>query len=83
MLKHFSIKDLSNEDLRAAIQGFVIQAGEILFKLTQLVEALGDDSGSRPLLARKKRHAISSEGRARIAEAQRRRWAKQRRAAAQ
>ena len=72
-----------NEDislLQAALVGYQIELRRITAAIADLQQRLGKrngGSGAGPLAqspARKK-HRISAEGRARIAEAQRKRWA--------
>lgn len=71
-----------NEDsgiLQAALLGYQQQLEEINAKIAELRRRLGGRSAPAPSgaapRAPQKKHRISAEGRARIAAAQRRRWA--------
>jgi hypothetical protein len=65
--------------LQAALLGYQQQLEEINAKIADLRRRLGtrsnSASGSAPARPPQKKHRISAEGRARIAAAQRRRWA--------
>lgn len=58
------------EFLKAALRGYEVQMRELEGHITALRERLGVKANGG------KRHSISPEGRARIAAAQRKRWAK-------
>src|SRR4051794_28616241 len=65
--------------LQAALLGYQQQLEEINAKIADLRRRLGARSapaaGNAPRTPTQKKHRISAEGRARIAAAQRRRWA--------
>jgi hypothetical protein len=65
--------------LEAALAGYQAQARQIEAAMADLGRRLGSAGAGRTAPAGKavsaKRHGISAEGRARIAEAQRKRWA--------
>lgn len=66
--------------LQAALLGYQQQLEEINAKIADLRRRLGSRGGTTPAAgvaprAPQKKHRISPEGRARIAAAQRRRWA--------
>jgi hypothetical protein len=65
--------------LEAALVGYQQQLSDINAKIADLRRRLGGRSapapGPAPRNVQKKQHRISAEGRARIAAAQRRRWA--------
>jgi hypothetical protein len=77
--------------LQAALAGYRQQLDEIEQKMAELRRRLGKTSNgatpksaapaSRPVKRRTRKHRMSEEGRARIAAAQRARWAKAKRAA--
>jgi hypothetical protein len=73
---------LDRATLEAALVGYQQQLQEIQTKMTELRRRLGSGSGkaqaqaSAAAPARGRKHRMSAEGRARIAAAQRARWAK-------
>jgi hypothetical protein len=76
--------------LQAALAGYKQQLDEIEQKMAELRRRLGKPSGgpavksmntAAPAKRRARKHRMSAEGRARIAAAQRARWAKAKRAA--
>jgi len=78
---------LDRATLEAALVGYQRQAQDIDLKMTELRRRLAGFSGKtaaprrpRKTLRRKQTHRMSAEGRARIAEAQRARWAKTKKA---
>ena len=71
-----------NSLLEAALVGYQAEAARITAAIADLKQRLGqkqsrggDMPGPFATKTRRKRHKISAEGRARIAEAQRKRWA--------
>jgi hypothetical protein len=55
---------------------------EEIARLTEVRRLLSTENGYRPdRLVKKNRHAMSADGRARISAAQKKRWAKQKKAA--
>jgi hypothetical protein len=72
----------SNEDLAAAIAGFELQKQEIDAQIAEIrkrMRGAGAPSGAPAAAAAPGgKRTLSAEGRARIAEAQRKRWASQR-----
>ena len=77
---------LSSQLLEAALAGLEQKKAEIERNIDEVRSAMGDTARSSPNSslqpgARKQRH-LSTEARARIAAAQRARWAKQKKAAA-
>ena len=77
------------ETLQAALAGYRQQLSEIEQKMEDLRRLLGQSSGRpkaksagnpAPAKRRPRKHRMSEEGRARIAAAQRARWAKTKRA---
>jgi hypothetical protein len=77
--------DTDNSLLEAALLGYQSQLADIMAKIADIQRRLGGPlsartsapSGTRP----NKKHIISAEGRARIAAAQRKRWAAAKKAA--
>jgi hypothetical protein len=73
---------LDSATLQAALVGYQRQLEEIQAKMAELRRRLGRNNGSVASPARpgrpagRRRHRMSAEGRARIAAAQRARWAK-------
>ena len=72
--------------LQAALLGYQQQLDEITAKIADLRRRLGSrgpnpSAGAPATKAPQKKHRISAEGRARIAAAQRRRWAAAKKAA--
>ena len=69
--------------LQAALIGYQMEADKVANAIAGLQKRLGNRSGNAttPVASngRRKRHKISAEGRARIAAAQRKRWAGARR----
>ena len=67
--------------LEAALVGYQAELTRITSAMADIQKQLGHRNGRRvqlvaePAVPRKKKHRISAEGRARIAEAQRKRWA--------
>jgi len=80
---------LDRPTLEAALVGYQRQLEEIESKISELRRRLGNSPGSnaRPAAApaaagrRRRKHRMSPEGRARIAAAQRARWARFKKAA--
>ena len=72
--------------LEAALIGYQAQRADITAKMTDIQRRIGGKSAKIPVTLNgarpHKKHRISAEGRARIAAAQRRRWAVQKKAAA-
>ncbi|MGA2273010.1 MAG: hypothetical protein ABSH00_05610 [Bryobacteraceae bacterium] len=69
---------LTNEILTAAIEGFESQKAQINAQIAELRQMLSGPSAETtvaPGPLKRKRRKISAAGRARIAEAQRKRWA--------
>jgi peptidoglycan hydrolase CwlO-like protein len=73
--------------LEAALVGYQQQLQQIEAKMAELRRLLGDSPAAAPAAKRvrkaapgKQKHRMSAEGRARIAAAQRARWAKARKA---
>jgi len=71
---------LTDSDLRAALAGYEHTKAAIESRITDIRRRLGQEARRNPGLlprqsAPQKKHQISPEGRARIAEAQKRRWA--------
>jgi hypothetical protein len=61
--------------IKMALRGYEVQLEAIQTKIAKLRKILGGKDTQKVVVVRK-RHRISPEGRARIAAAQRRRWAK-------
>jgi hypothetical protein len=68
---------LNHEIITAAIEGFLAQKHHIDAQIAELRAMLSGGSAqpATPATARRKRRKMSAAGRARIAEAQRKRWA--------
>jgi len=74
---------LANEIITAAIEGFESQKAQIdaqIAELRQMLSGRPAETAVTPGPARRKRRKISAAGRARIAEAQRKRWAESKKA---
>ena len=74
---------LTNEILTAAIEGFESQKAQINAQIAELRQLLSGPSAETtvaPGPLKRKRRKISAAGRARIAEAQRKRWAESKKA---
>ncbi len=74
---------LSNNIITAAIEGFESQKAQIDAQIAELRQMLSGPSAKTavaPEPAKRKRRKMSAAGRARIAEAQRKRWAASRKA---
>jgi peptidoglycan hydrolase CwlO-like protein len=78
---------LDKATLEAALVGYQQQLQQIEAKMTELRQMLGQGTAAAPAATRakkagprKQRHRMSAEGRARIAAAQRARWAKAKKA---
>jgi len=74
---------LDNATLEAALVGYQQQLQQIEAKMAELRQMLGQPPAAAPAAkpakktsSRKQKHRMSAEGRARIAAAQRARWAK-------
>jgi hypothetical protein len=91
---HMQTNGVDREMLLAALTGYQIQVKRIEEKIEEVRRALGirianpvknsinkkwNDPTSNPIADIKRQHRISAEGRARIASAQKKRWAKTRR----
>jgi hypothetical protein len=82
------MKNIANTELlAAALVGYQHQLDEIQSKITGIRDKLGIAPGARSAnpaapVARRKKRRMSAEGRARIAAAQRARWAKAKKAKA-
>ncbi len=75
---------LTNDIVTAAILGFEEQKRHIDTRIAELRTVLsggGTETGAAPETPRRKRRKINAAGRARIAEAQRKRWAESRKPA--
>jgi hypothetical protein len=77
----------NQELLRAALEGLEIQRQRIEEQIRSVQSLLGGRRGPKPAAekaapGRRKRRRLSAAGRKRIAEAQRRRWAEQRKGGA-
>ena len=75
---------VTNEILTAAIEGFEAQKTKINAQIAELREALSGGPAKpavAPQLQKRKRKKMSAASRARIAEAQRKRWAASKKAA--
>ena len=69
---------LANEIITAAIEGFESQKAQIdaqIAELRQMLSGRPAETAVAPEPAKRKRRGMSAAGRARIAEAQRKRWA--------
>jgi hypothetical protein len=69
---------LANEIITAAIEGFESQKAQIdaqIAELRQMLTGRPAETAAAPEPAKRKRRKMSAAGRARIAEAQRKRWA--------
>ena len=69
---------LTNEIITAAIEGFESQKAQIdaqIAELRQMLSGPSAETAATPRPAKRKRRKMSAAGRARIAEAQRKRWA--------
>ncbi len=69
---------LTHEIITAAIEGFESQKAQIdaqIAELRQMLSGRPAETATAPKPARRKRRKMSAAGRARIAEAQRKRWA--------
>ena len=76
---------LANEIIIAAIEGFESQKAQIdaqIAELRQMLSGRPAETAVAPKPARRKRRKMSAAGRARIAEAQRKRWAESKKAPA-
>jgi hypothetical protein len=76
---------LANEIITAAIEGFESQKAHIdaqIAELRQMLSGRPAETAVTPEPAKRKRRKMSAAGRARIAEAQRKRWAAKRAKAA-
>jgi hypothetical protein len=77
----------NTELLRAALFGLEHREREIQSQISEVKALLNGRLATSPVLEKKprkkKKHTISPEGRARIAEAQRRRWATKKKASRQ
>jgi peptidoglycan hydrolase CwlO-like protein len=67
---------LDNSTLQAALVGYQRQLEEIESKMAELRRRLGHAPAAANTTTKGRRHRMSAEGRARIAAAQRARWAK-------
>ena len=77
--------NLDKATLEAALLGYQQQLGEIQAKMADIRRQIGGVAPAaqpkhRKVTPRKQKHHMSAEGRARIAAAQRARWAKAKRA---
>ena len=76
-------KKLANEIITAAIEGFESQKAQIdaqISELRQMLSGHAAETAATPKPAKGKRRKMSAAGRARIAEAQRKRWAESKKA---
>jgi hypothetical protein len=74
---------LANEIITAAIEGFESQKAQIdaqIAELRQMLTGRPAETAAAPEPAKRKRRKMSAAGRARIAEAQRKRWAESKKA---
>jgi hypothetical protein len=77
---YFGVMAFDNSLLAAALVGYHAEAARITAAIADIKQRLGQRSSNgnapaTPVKKARKRHQISAEGRARIAEAQRKRWA--------